>query len=1048
MPGAGGVPAPDAVSSVVAAPPPRLVRLTLAGKLLASDSSDTIRSFLDVAMPHDWDEATEARVRHDLQALGYQAVLDVQKLADGSGSELRITVQPLRIVRRIYVSGNWPIFEWEILSYMTWRTGYRLPEGTPLIDEIHKQEQELVSFLQRKGYYDASASIVLDWAPETPEQVDVRVRINLNVGFFRLKYSIGTIRAEGFHLLSESQLNNFFSHCCLWLGRTSTERINEDFKLLTEHYQANGYVGAHLYRQEIRPDHARRQVDLDLAIDERRKVLLHFVGRKNVSEKDLREAVTIFRDRYVGPNELDESATNIFRLYQQRGFFNARVNWRWRDRSANPMQVEFIIYEGPQLKVRDIEFLPTEGGPALTFDSGKLMEQIATRRYPRLGFFGFGTGGYASATQLVQDVRRLEEFYRHEGYPLATVNLEVARTRPALESAAALGIETALDAHPDDADLYLRFRITEGRHEQVEKVEISFVGAHTQTEAQVRKVLTLKEGKPYTTEALRADQLLLSNFFNSVGHLNTDPDATTSTWSADHSRVTIRWVITEGELVRFGPIIIRGNFVTRESIISRDLPFHTGDIFDSNKLLEAQQNLLGRGIFTSVSVTTNPGATDELVLEARQKHWSLRRNPMPVLVQVTERYDNKGEIGVFVGVSTDNPLYSTANYLWRNFAGTGIELEARGELGVRVQSLLVRLAEPRLGSPLVRLDLRGFWRNENTYSVGLVNSYGANAELSRLVAATDQQGRRLPPTLRFFTRLEFNFSQIQVPLYRPEGTTNISVDGDRTQSLKLSLGIVLDRRVGFEAPAYRQRNQPVPPNPLMPVAGYLLSAQATGSMCCSFAPFNLEGSFVALAAQAILLRPFGPELAPQEGWPFGMRRFNLKMNLRVNYGIPLFRTSLPVVERYFAGGDSSTRGYDADALRAEEVRAPVGALGGDAGYRVVPLGGSVRILSQIEWEFAITPKLLNWPWVGALFLDTGAVFDGWEKLRWNDVRFSVGVSLLRILTQFGALSLDYAYPLTLPGQDALLQSERWKHEPWYAHFPGRIHFNWGMPISL
>ena len=179
-----------------------------------------------------------------------------------------------------------------------------------------------------------------------------------------------------------------------------------------------------------------------------------------------------------------------------------------------------------------------------------------------------------------------------------------------------------------------------------------------------------------------------------------------------------------------------------------------------------------------------------------------------------------------------------------------------------------------------------------------------------------------------------------------------------------------------------------------------------------------------------------------------MRRFNWQMNLRLNYGFPLTRPALPVVERYYAGGDSSTRGYDADALRAEEVRAPIGPLSGEPAYRIVPVGGNARLLSQLEWEFAITPKIGGWPWVGALFLDTGAVFDGFQRMSWNDVRFSVGISLLRLLTQFGALSLDYAYPLVLPGQLPLVQSERWKREPWYAHFPGRIHFNWGMPISL
>jgi len=1046
-------PSADAATPpLVTAAPAQVARLSFAGKLLPADSAETVKSFLDLQLPGPWDEQTQARVQRDLDALGYRATYELIPLASGE-HELRISLQPMRVVRRIYTSGKWPLFTWEVLSYISWRVGHRLPEGAALAAEIRRQEQELSNFLARSGYYNATARILLDWAPESPEQVDVHVQIHLNAGFLRLRHTIGNIHAEGLHLLNPSQLSGFFNHCCLWFGRTSTERINDDIKRLIEFYQGKGYIGVRIKR-EIHLDPVRKKIDLDLTIDERKRVILHFTGRRSIPEKDLLkpDVMTPFRDNYASANELDESARNIFKLYQSRGFFDARVSWRWLSRTGNPAHVEFAIHEGPQLKVREIDFVPDVGSPPLSFPQSRLSDQITLRRYPRLGVLGLGQGGFASAVQLEQDARRIEDFYRREGHPRPHVTVEVTRSQAAQSSLPLLGLETALGASPDDADLYVRFRIAEGRREQVASVEISFTGPHSQSEAQVRKVLALKAGDPYTPETLEADKQRLGELMSSIGHPYAVIDPTSSTWDATHTRVNIRWVIDERELVRFGPIVIRGNFITRPSVILRELPFRTGDPYDSRKLLIAQQNLIGgRQIFTSARVQPNPGETDEFRLEARQKHWTLRRNPVPILVEVTERYDSAGELGVFVGVSTDDPLYGTASYTWRNLLGRGAEIEARGELGVRVQALIMRFTQPRLGSPFVRFDLRGFWRNDNRASIGLVNSYGANAELTRFFAPTDEQGRRLPPTLRLFTRLEFNFSQILVPLLRPEGTSDVREDGDRTQSLKLSFGIVWDRRVGLEAPALRQRNLPVPPNPLLPISGYLLSAQITGALCCDFRPFSFsaEGSFLAFATQAVLLRPFGPELRAEDGWPFGMRRFSLKMNLRVNYGIPLGpRPSLPLVERFFAGGDTSTRGYDLDALKSEEVLAPVGALAGDLGYRVVPQGGSVRILSQIEWEFTITPKLFGWPWVGALFLDTGAVFDGFQQLRWNDVRFSVGVSLLRLLTQFGAISFDYAYPLTLPGQDPLLQSEHWKHESWYQHFPGRIHFNWGMPISL
>lgn len=1024
-------------------PPIHSVRIL--GKLAKGDTIDRVRAFLDLRPPTTWGDQLQSRVRHDLESLGYRADI---ALEDGI---LSITVTPVRTVRRIYVSGNWPIFEWEILSFLTWRTGYRLPEGEALFEDIRRQERELVSFLNRSGYYDATAEFRLDWAPASPEQVDVRVKISLNVGFWRLRYNIGEVRAEGVSLLSHRELVDFFDHCCLWFGRTSTEKINEDFKRLLDYYQGKGYAGARILRREIQPDPKRRRVNINIELEEKKRIVLSFVGNKAVSDSVLRSATTIFQNNYYSATELDESARNMYRVYQQRGFLEARVRWRWKKQGGDPLEVEFLVHEGPQLKVREIEFVPGAADKQLSFPTSRLAEQTRTRVYPRLGLIGLGEGGYASAVQIAQDVQKLTEFYRREGFPEARVYASVTRSRAALDNLALFGAQTVLGEEADAGDLFVRFSIDEGRRELVEAVEVQIIGTETKlTEAQVRKVLQLKPGSAYTPERGAAEKQRLIELLENNGHpFDAIIDSLKSTWNADHTRVTLRWILTPGEIVRFGPILIRGNTVTRENVIRRDLPFKPGDVYDGRKILEGQQNLNSRQIFSSVRVIPRPGISDEYRYEAMEKGWSLSRNPVPILVEVIERYDNSGEIALYVGVSTDNPVYSTASYTWRNMLGTGAEVELRGELGVRIQSLLARTALPRLGSPFLRLDLRGFWRNELTYTIGQVTSYGANAELSRFFARTDDQGRRLPPSLRLFGRVEFNISQIVLPLSRVEGTTDVGQIGDSTQSLKVALGVVWDKRVGFEAPGLRLSNRPVPPNPLMPVSGFRLSAQATVAMCCTFDPPSANGSFLALEGQAIWLRPFGPELKTEDGWPYGMKRFNFKLNWRLNYGYPFFTQALPVVEQFFAGGDTTTRGYDTGALKAGEQLSPVGPLRGDnIAYRIVPQGGNIRFLSQLEWEFAITPRIAGWPWVGAVFLDTGAVFDRFERLTWNDVRFSLGVSVLRLLTQFGALSLDYAYPLTLPGQDALLQSDRWKREPWYSHFPGRIHFNWGMPISF
>ena len=99
---------------------------------------------------------------------------------------------------------------------------------------------------------------------------------------------------------------------------------------------------------------------------------------------------------------------------------------------------------------------------------------------------------------------------------------------------------------------------------------------------------------------------------------------------------------------------------------------------------------------------------------------------------------------------------------------------------------------------------------------------------------------------------------------------------------------------------------------------------------------------------------------------------------------------------------------------------------------------------MLEIQFPIAKSFLglSWPWVGAVFYDVGAVFDAWNRAQVTDFKHAVGVTLLRVLTTFGPLSLEYAYPL-----NQSLAEERWKTNPWYTHFPGRIHLNWGIPLS-
>jgi outer membrane protein assembly factor BamA len=591
------------------------------------------------------------------------------------------------------------------------------------------------------------------------------------------------------------------------------------------------------------------------------------------------------------------------------------------------------------------------------------------------------------------------------------VRSEVARDPYAFGGIGALGAASAA-ADRSETELYVRFYVDEGPHEVCDGVEIAFTGDHMKKASDLARVLKLKAGSPYTEDAVQDDARRITIAYRKLGRPYVQADYAASTWNADHTRIHVRYRVTEGPEVRFGEILIRGNFKTHARVIRLDLPFHTGDLFDVDKLEEGERNLQTHFIFDSVRAT--PAGLDA------------HRNPVPILITVRERYLDWGGFVSAVGVSSDRlPYYWYVSlaYQWNNVLGFGSQLELRGDFDwINSWGVLGRYTDLHAFGPKWRFDVTGFYRKELTNRLGEITTYGASLSLSRY----------LTKTLRLYVRYDNYLSETGVGIVRFPSTNERASVGDNTHTAKIGGGIVWDRRVGADGN----------PNPLAPVKGWLLQAQLAwafptwpdGKGGPVVALFSSDHNFLVVAGQAMFIQPFRIRSST----------FTFLANLRYDQGIPFGATALPAVERYFAGGDTTTRGYETDELKTEIVRSPISPLPGEAGFRVIAEGGNIRVLSTLEMQFPIAKTFIGLPiqWVGAIFYDVGSVFDSWNTVNPSDVKQSIGGTFLRLLTPFGPLSLEYAYPIN-PG----LAEERWKSNPWYTHWPGRIHFNWGIPLA-
>jgi outer membrane protein assembly complex protein YaeT len=1021
-----------AASVAAAAPSPvpsRIASAAVEGRTLEEPARLLAFLGLQTGAAVDDPEALRRRVDEALSALGY---FQLESHWDGSpdGLVVRLRVEPMRVVRHVFVHGNWPVFDDEIKRRLTLRPGSRLPPEAELGPLLQREAQRVKDFLIRDGYFDGDVDVVVK-RDGRPEWVNLEVLVHL--GHW---HKLTDVDVRGATVFPSSYfLGKFGSRKPWWLGRLRLDSLRDDAHEAEKDYRDQGYPAARVL-PEFDPardlDRKSGHSTLHVKVTEKARVDVHFVGNHHLTEKQLRDKLTIFSSGSYDEVELQESARELFRLYQANGFLEARIGFERRRRaeaSAGVEDVTFVIDEGPQLKVRAIEFVPELGATPLTVDDKALRAVIATRVFPKLGAIGLGEGGFVTALQLQQDAEKIVAYERARGYPEARARGELARDPEAFGRVGVLAADVAA-GHGRGTDLFVRFYVDEGHRESVESVEVRFIGKHSLDATQVAAVLNLPPGSAYSAEGFKTAKGRVADLYGTRGHPYVAIDPSRSTWNADHSRVRIVLDVDEGPEVRFGEILIRGNFRTAAWVIRSDLPFKTGDLFDRTKLALAERNLQTHTIFNGVRVVPLGIATG-------------RPNPVPILVEIQqERYDDWGTPQLSVGYSTDVGLSILPAYFWGNVFGGGGQAELRGEVAFdltqsasadlhapfyRRLSLSLRYVHPHLVWPSLRAEVQGFGRKENTVRLGEVQSAGAGASLSWVYS----------PSFRLFGRYDWTLASLQsVPFQTLPGRNAEQTQvPDQTRTGQLTVGAVFDDRTSFDGAK----------NPLMPTSGWLAAASF------SVASTYLGGSdhFLVVSAQAQRYQPLDDKARDGRG-------VSMIFNIRMDWGIPLGgETSLPAVDRFFAGGDVATRGYETDKLKTEIVQGNVSPAPPGSAYRVIPQGGNIRFLATAELQFPIT-TVIGFPWVGSVFFDAGTVFDspsqfhlssysftsgGWKVNVSGDVKASVGVTIARILTPVGPISLEYAYPLIQS-----LAEQEWRGQPWYRHWPGLIHFNWGIPI--
>jgi outer membrane protein insertion porin family len=309
---------------------------------------------------------------------------------------------------------------------------------------------------------------------------------------------------------------------------------------------------------------------------------IRFVGNVRYDDKQLGQQLDLQIGDPLNRFRVELGARAIEQLYESGGFGEASA--RIDGEALQQRRVVYLIEEGPRIKLRDIAF---EGNTA--FGERALRARIRTATYLPV----FRTGDFSSQ-RAERDTSELQNYYRDRGYLDARVGYRTA----------------ALNA---SGDMTVTFVIDEGDHYHVNSVQ--FEGNVAVGDEALLAASALHPGAVMTQAALNESIAAVRDSFGAIGYLYAVVEASRA-FTEDPGQVNLTFVITEGQPYRVGRIVPRGNEMTQDRVVRRQLQFFPGELFDTTAMAASEAGIRSTGLFSKAAITPvgdDPEVRDVLI---------------------------------------------------------------------------------------------------------------------------------------------------------------------------------------------------------------------------------------------------------------------------------------------------------------------------------------------------------------------------------------------------------------------------------------------------
>ncbi len=400
-----------------------------------------------------------------------------------------------------------------------------------------------------------------------------------------------------------------------------------------------------------------------------------FSGNRQVRNGELKDAVSI-KEKDVfneGKVLLDERA--VRNSYLEKGFTNATVTSSY-ERKDDGVHVVFKIEEGKPTVISKIKF-----------QGNVVVAEKTLKRKLSLKEVGLIQKGAFQESMLEADKQAILTYYKDRGYIDVNI-LDVI-------------METAFNEDKNRDEITLTFVVQEGS--QYNFGGLTFTGNRIFTSEQLQELVKLKKGAVFNFTKFQEDMTAVTDLYYENGYTanqfipTVDKDTNTKTVS-----YTIE--IIENPRSHIESIVIRGNAITKDYVIRREIPFEEGDIFSKAKLMTSIRNLYNLQYFSNVIPDFLPGSEENLI---------------DLVFNVEEQNTRTLEFGfAFNGVTTPDqfPISLNLKVQNSNLFGEGKTIGAGTTLSADEQSVELSYGENWLFGLPIMSSINASYAHTNNYA--------------------------------------------------------------------------------------------------------------------------------------------------------------------------------------------------------------------------------------------------------------------------------------------------------------------------------------------